>query len=389
MTVRPGEGAGAARAVIGRTRHFPAARIEIHARGRSAVIALPRGVPLLGLMLLFAATALTCYISAEDVGYFQQFRARRAETLRVAAANAALRGYAARLRLMLARTQRQLARAQALIAAREKAAEAVRAHLASVEQHLQRLQAAAQAAAPAPNASAPAAQAQRGQIAPSAYANPHAGKHLKPLAETIHAQAPNISPNAILIAINAYFDVKRRHLTDKPLVTIVDYSLPSAKKRLAVVDVQTGKVLFYTYVAQGKGSGLRYATHFSNEPGTDASSLGVYLTGDTYYGKHGYSLRLYGLDPGFNSAAYRRDIVIHSAWYVSKTFAQEHGRMGQSWGCFALSRKVESAIVRLIRGDTVLVGYYPDPKWLHSSPFLNGLPAASARKYTVTAARAS
>ncbi|MGA7800005.1 MAG: murein L,D-transpeptidase catalytic domain family protein [Gammaproteobacteria bacterium] len=203
-----------------------------------------------------------------------------------------------------------------------------------------------------------------------AHANLPAGKRLKHLAATIHSQAPNISTKAIAAAINAYFHVKQRDLTDKPVVTIVDYSLPSAKKRLAVADVRTGKVLFYTYVAHGKGSGGKYATRFSNKPGTDASSLGVYLTAQTYYGKHGYSLRLKGLNPEFNGAAYRRDIVMHSAWYVSRTFAQDHGRMGRSWGCFVLSRKVESAIVKRIRGGTVLLAYYPDPKWLRSSPFL-------------------
>lgn len=191
------------------------------------------------------------------------------------------------------------------------------------------------------------------------------------LAKAIHAQAPNIGIQAIRTAIRAYVQVQRQRLTDKPLVTIVDYSVPSDKRRLAVADVETGKVLFYTYVAHGKGSGLEYATRFSNQPGTDASSLGVFLTSDTYYGEHGYSLRLRGLDPDFNGAAYRREIVIHSAWYVSKTFAREHGRLGRSWGCFALSPKVESAIVSLIRGGTVLVGYYPDPSWLHSSPILN------------------
>jgi hypothetical protein len=209
-------------------------------------------------------------------------------------------------------------------------------------------------------------------IASSAHAASRADKGLKLLTETIHAQAPNISTAAISTAINAYFHARDRHLTEKPLLTIIDYSVPSAKRRLAVADVQTGKVLFYTYVAHGKGSGLDYATHFSNEVGTDASSLGVYLTGSVYYGKHGYSLRLHGLDPEFNGAAYRREIVIHSAWYVSKTFAQDHGRLGRSWGCFALSREVESSVVRLIRGATVLVGYYPDPKWLHSSLFLKG-----------------
>jgi L,D-transpeptidase catalytic domain len=202
----------------------------------------------------------------------------------------------------------------------------------------------------------------------------HAGQdsRVEQLAQTIHGQAPNVSIRAIVTAIDAYSHVRQRHLTDKPLLTIVDYSQPSASKRLAVADVRSGKVLFYTYVAHGKGSGLSYATHFSNEPGTDESSLGVYLTGDTYYGDHGYSLRLRGLDAGFNAEAYDRDIVIHSAWYVSEAFARAYGRMGRSLGCFALSRKVEGALVRLIRGNTVLVGYYPDPRWLHSSAFLDG-----------------
>ncbi|MDA8382401.1 MAG: murein L,D-transpeptidase catalytic domain family protein [Betaproteobacteria bacterium] len=192
------------------------------------------------------------------------------------------------------------------------------------------------------------------------------------LAETIHAQAPNIGVKAILTSLDAYFHLEQRHLTDKPLVTIVDFALSSARRRLAVADVRTGKVLFYTYVAQGKGSGLTYATRFSNQAGSDASSLGVYLTGHSYYGNDGYSLRLHGLNPGFNSAAYRRDIVMHGAWYVSKAFARKYGRMGRSWGCFALSRTVESSVVNVIRDGTVLVGYYPDPKWLDSLRYLHG-----------------
>ena len=204
----------------------------------------------------------------------------------------------------------------------------------------------------------------------SAHARPLPARRVQRLAQAIHTQAPNISTRAVVTSIDAYLHARRRHLTDKPLVTIVDYTVPSARRRLAVADVQTGKVLFYTYVAHGKGSGLDYATHFSNKPGTDASSLGVYLTGRTYYGEHGYSLRLHGLDPGFNGDAYRRDIVVHSAWYVSRTFAKKHGRMGRSWGCFALTRKVEDAVVKVIRDGTVLVGYYPDPRWLHSSAFL-------------------
>lgn len=141
----------------------------------------------------------------------------------------------------------------------------------------------------------------------SAHAELPAGRSPELVAETIHAQAPNISAEAISAAIHAYAQVRQRHLTDKPFVTIVDYSLPSTKKRLVVADVRTGRVLFYTYVAHGKGSGLRYATRFSNKPGTNTSSLGVYLTGHTYYGKHGYSLRLKGLNPEFNGATDRKD----------------------------------------------------------------------------------
>ena len=204
----------------------------------------------------------------------------------------------------------------------------------------------------------------------SVHAAPVSPPSMRQLAQRIHAQAPNLGMRAITTSLEAYRRVRAEKLTDKPLVTIVDYSVPSARRRLAVADVKSGKVLFYTYVAHGKGSGLDYATRFSNRPGTDASSLGVFLTASTYYGKHGYSLRLKGLDPKFNGDAYRRDIVVHSAWYVSKAFAREHGRMGRSWGCFALSRTVESAIVHLIQGATVLVGYYPDPQWLHSSAFL-------------------
>ncbi len=207
--------------------------------------------------------------------------------------------------------------------------------------------------------------------APRAHAGAAPPAPLPRLVETIHAQAPAISPQAIRTTLKAYTRVRQLHLTDKPLVTIVDFSVPSSQPRLAVADVLTGKVLYYTYVAHGKGSGLAQATRFSNRPGTDASSLGVYLTGRTYYGKHGYSLRLHGLDPAFNGAAYLRDIVVHGAAYVGKAYAQTHGRIGRSWGCFALSPKVEDAVVRLIRDHTVLVGYYPDADWLRHSTILN------------------
>ena len=207
-------------------------------------------------------------------------------------------------------------------------------------------------------------------FAPPTLARTLTHRSIRVLASRLHDQAPNISTRVMVRALEAYAQVRKRHLTDKPIVTVVDYSLSSARKRFAVANVRTGKVLFYTYVAHGRGSGKKFATRFSNKPGTEASSLGVFLTGRTYTGKNGFSLRLKGLNPRFNGAAYERDIVVHSAWYVSSSFARKYGRMGRSWGCFALSKKVEAAIVDRIQGGTVLFSYYPDPQWLATSPFL-------------------
>ena len=154
------------------------------------------------------------------------------------------------------------------------------------------------------------------------------------------------------------------------VLTVIDYSLPSTDRRLWVLDLDTGEVLFHELVAHGKNTGANWAKAFSNESGSLKSSLGVFRTDETYQGKHGYSLRLDGLEEGINDSARDRAIVIHGAHYVTETFARNHGRLGRSWGCPALDPEVASAVIDAIQGGTLLVAYYPDPDWLEASRFL-------------------
>lgn len=198
--------------------------------------------------------------------------------------------------------------------------------------------------------------------------NPHC---VTPQETIILQQAPTLKVSVLQTAMRAYQKACKMGLNTQGILSIIDYSLPSTEKRLWVIDLNQNKVLDYTLVANGKGSGTKYATHFSNRPITFASSIGVYLTGNTYYGAHGYSLRLHGLEPGFNDHAYFRSIVMHSAWYVSEDFIKYHGYLGRSWGCPAISKDVARKIIGEIKDGSLLVAYYPDPKWLSQSKFLN------------------
>jgi hypothetical protein len=152
---------------------------------------------------------------------------------------------------------------------------------------------------------------------------------------------------------------------------VIDYSKPSTAKRLWVFDLRSRALLYEELVAHGRGSGDDFATAFSNDPQSHQSSLGLFETAETYSGKNGYSLRLKGLDPGFNDKALARAIVIHGAPYVSQEFARSRGRLGRSWGCPALREPVAHEIIDRIKGNGLLFAYYPDRKWLRSSRFLS------------------
>lgn len=158
-------------------------------------------------------------------------------------------------------------------------------------------------------------------------------------------------------------------------LTVIDYSKPSAERRLWVFDLQSHALLYEELVAHGKGSGDNFARAFSNNPESHQSSLGLFETRDTYSGKNGYSLRLKGLDTGFNDRALERAIVMHGAPYVSEQAVKSLGRLGRSWGCPALRPAVAHEVIDRIRGNGLLFAYYPDQKWLASSRFLGSCSA--------------
>ena len=164
--------------------------------------------------------------------------------------------------------------------------------------------------------------------------------------------------------------VRSGKIASPTTLTVIDYSRPSTQKRLWVVDLRTHTLLFEELVAHGQGSGNNLATEFSNDAETHRSSIGLFQTKDTYIGKNGYSLRLEGLDPGFNDRARERAIVMHGAAYVSEEFARAQGRLGRSWGCPALRASVAHELIDAVKGSGLVFAYYPDPKWLGSSPFL-------------------
>lgn len=184
------------------------------------------------------------------------------------------------------------------------------------------------------------------------------------------AKAKNLNPKVVKLALQAYNKARIQGIDSKGLVTIVDYTKPSTENRLWVLDLKKNTVLYKGLVAHGFNSGGNYATRFSNRVGSAMSSLGLYMTGKPYIGHNGYSLRLIGLEKGFNDYAMRRNVVIHPASYVSRSFADAYGRIGHSAGCFALESRLSSSIIKTIKDGTLLFAYYPDSKWLKKSKYL-------------------
>jgi len=164
--------------------------------------------------------------------------------------------------------------------------------------------------------------------------------------------------------------VRSGSVADLATLTVIDYSRPSTDKRLWVFDLKTKALLFEELVAHGRGSGDNLATSFSNEAESHQSSLGLFRTEDTYMGRNGYSMRLRGLDDGFNDRAYDRAIVMHGAPYVSEDFARAQGRLGRSWGCPALREGIAREVIDTVKGNGLVFAYYPDPAWLAASKYL-------------------
>jgi hypothetical protein len=186
----------------------------------------------------------------------------------------------------------------------------------------------------------------------------------------LEAKAPDLNPAVLKLALKAYNKARKQGYDQKQILSVIDFSIPTNHKSLWIFDLKKDSVLYNTYVAHGKGSGLSKATHFSNVPGSEASSLGVYVTGNTYYGSDGYSLRLHGLSAGFNDKAYSRAIVMHGAWYVAPKFVNQYHRAGRSWGCTAVSKKLAKPVINTVKNGTLIFAYGNDKNWFAHGPYV-------------------
>ncbi len=174
-------------------------------------------------------------------------------------------------------------------------------------------------------------------------------------------------------AYKGYLYLLEQHrLTNSNVISICDFSQSSRNRRLYVVDLENKKILVNTFVAHGRGSGGEYAKSFSNNASSHKSSLGFYVTEQTYFGKHGLALKIHGLEKGFNDKADHRNIVIHGSKYVGEGFLKSNRFNGRSFGCPAVPVSEVGDVIEDIKGGSCLFIYYPAKKYLNASKILNG-----------------
>ena len=182
----------------------------------------------------------------------------------------------------------------------------------------------------------------------------------------------NLDFKVFRYSVVGFFVLKNKGLIkNDSLITIIDYEQPSDAKRLFVINLSSKKLVYNTLVAHGKNTGEVYATNFSNRPKSNKSCFGFFVTGETYNGKHEFSLKLDGVDTLYNHKARQRGIVFHGAEYVSEDYIQWNGRLGRSYGCPAVPQSVNQNLINTIRGGSCLFMYYEDPDYLSETNYLN------------------
>lgn len=188
-----------------------------------------------------------------------------------------------------------------------------------------------------------------------------------------------VNPDVFLMGLAAATAAAERgDVGDPETLTIIDFSKPSTMERLWVYDLRSRALLYEEPVAHGRGSGVKHATKFSNEPESHRSSLGLFVTAEAYVGQNGYSLRLDGLEPGINDRARERAIVIHGAPYVNAANAKAQGFLGRSLGCPVLRPEITRELIDTIKGGGLVFAYYPEEGWLSTSKYLAQPSAAAA-----------
>ena len=202
----------------------------------------------------------------------------------------------------------------------------------------------------------------------------HKMKAYRIVYDSLHLSAKGLASDAFENAIAGYEKLKEKGaLSKEDILTIADFTQPSSQKRLFVIDLKHCKLLYHTYVAHGENSGQKMATAFSNRNETLQSSPGFYVTSGTFDGKHGYSMKLKGMEKNINDKAEERGIIMHSAAYVSEHFIRTHGYLGRSWGCPAVSKEMNKPIISKIKNGSCLFIYSKCKNYFKQSVLLKSV----------------
>lgn len=195
---------------------------------------------------------------------------------------------------------------------------------------------------------------------------------VKNLYQEIDATSYNLSYEVFRYAYIGYLTLRiEQRLNEKNLFSIIDFTKTSNEKRFYTIDLQQKKIIYNTYVSHGKKSGDSVCDSFSDVFESHKSSLGFYITGNTYNGSNGFSLQLYGDEKGYNSNMAKRGVVIHTADYVSEAYIAKNGRLGRSFGCPVLPENIYKQVIETIKNKTLIFAYYNDEKYLMTSKYLN------------------
>ena len=181
-------------------------------------------------------------------------------------------------------------------------------------------------------------------------------KYIDNIYESAQLQESGLAFNVFKKALTGFINLKQSAMLPQSssVLTVIDFSLPSREKRMWIIDIANKSLVLNTWVAHGERSGFDIPDHFSDRVDSRESSLGFYLTDNVYMGDHGRSLKLDGLDEGFNANARKRSIVLHAAPYVCQEVIDQHGRLGRSFGCPAVSPDVIDEVIETIKDKNVI-----------------------------------
>lgn len=195
---------------------------------------------------------------------------------------------------------------------------------------------------------------------------------LKQLYDQINLGASGLNYEVFRLGMIGYYQLRHEQtLNKRNIISLVDFTKASTEKRFYTIDLDNQKLLFHTYVAHGRNTGENWAKSFSNKQHSNQSSLGFYVTAETYVGSKGYSLRLDGKEEEYNGNIRDRAVVMHEADYVSEQWIKKYGRLGRSQGCPALPKGISKEVIDTIKDKTVIFAYYADTDYLKTSKYLD------------------